>query len=365
MAETLIIIPTYNEKENIERLVSEIFRYAPYVNILVADDDSPDGTGAIADSIAKKDSRVSVMHGLLRRERSIDGLKEALKRQDVRYVMEMDADFTHDPKYIPDFLKDIEHSDIVIGSRFVKAGSDALRGFRRRCLSRAVNYFIRKYLGLKIKDCTSGYRCLRRHVIASLDLDSIVSKGPAILEEILYIANLRKLKIKEMPVVLKKRQDGKTKLDFKKLWKVLMDIVSFKKVHLPEKGKQHLGELRRFGFSFALAMNILGAIMFYRGRGHFIWFTGLGCFNVISAVIFPQLLAPLKRILDNVILLIGRMTNILTSLVVFYLIFTPVSILFKILRKDLLNQKIDKSAHSYWIKVKQKPFSREFYERMG
>lgn len=234
MAETIIIIPTYNEKENIEKLISDIFRNAPEVNVLVVDDNSPDNTGIIADRIARDDNRVSVMHMAIRRERSVDGFKAVLKKQDIRYIMEMDADFTHDPKYIQDFIKEAEYNDIVIGSRFVKGGSDTDRSFFRRFFSRAINYFIRKYLGIKIRDCTSGYRCFKRRILESIDLDSLVSNGPAIIEEILYIAYLKGYKIKEIPVILKKRERGNSKLGFKKLLKVLMDILTFKRAHLPE-----------------------------------------------------------------------------------------------------------------------------------
>ncbi|HDP16313.1 MAG TPA: polyprenol monophosphomannose synthase, partial [Candidatus Omnitrophica bacterium] len=281
MAETIVIIPTYNERENIESLVLEIFRHAPYVNVLIVDDNSPDGTGVIADKMAKEDSRVLVMHRAVRKERSADGLREALKDQGVRYVMEMDADFTHKPSYIPDFLREIKRNDIVIGSRFIKGGSDVNRKFSRRCLSRFVNYFIRAYLGLKIKDCTSGYRCFKRQVLDSIDLDSLVSKGPAVIEELLYIVSFKGFRIKEIPVTLQDRKKGDSKLNFKKLCRVLMDIITFKRIHMPEAKKKKNREIRGFGFSLGLGLNIAGCVMFYRERPHFIWFTGIGSLGLI------------------------------------------------------------------------------------
>lgn len=365
MADTLIIIPTYNERENIEGLISEIFRYAPYVNVLIVDDDSPDGTGVIADKIARDDSRIAVMHRISREERSVEGLREALKDQGIRYIMEMDADFTHDPAYIPDFLKEIKLNDIVIGSRFVKGGSDTDRKLARRCLSRSVNYFIRKYLGVDIRDCTSGYRCFKRHVLDSLDLDSLVSKGPAVIEEISYIAFLKDFRIKEIPVILQERKKGDSKLNFKKLRGTLMDILAFKSIHMPEAKKKKNRELRRFGFSLGLGLNIAGCVMFYRERPHFIWFTGIGSLGLISAIIRPALLGFLKKALDFVILMIGRLTNSVSLIIAFYLIFTPAGILLRLFRKDPLDKSLDKSCESYWIKRKKAGFYKESYSRMG
>lgn len=379
MAYTLLIIPTYNEKGNLEKIISKIFDYVSNIDILIVDDDSSDGTSEIADKVATRDKRVNVLHRKTNRGRGcagVDAFREALKREDIRYIMEMDADFSHDPKYIPRFLEEIKKNDIVIGSRFIERGRDTERNILRVFLSKTVNFFIKKYLGLNVNDCSSGYRCFKRQVIASLDLDSLVSKGPAIIEETLFISNLKKYKIKEIPIAFKARYKGKTKLGLMKLLRVFMDIVKFKNsrtnivraspstlLGINSASREH--ELGVFGFRFALAMNILGAIMFYRRREHFIWFTGIGCLNVVFAILCPRALVPVKKILDFVILSIGRLVNIVISLVTFYLIFTPIAILLRVFGKDLLKQGIDKKATSYWIKIKKRPFSKTFYERMG
>jgi len=240
MADILIVIPTYDEKDNIEKLIGEIFKYAPGAEALIVDDNSPDGTGDIADRIASADKRVSVIHRMRDKGRGAagaEGFKAAVKREGVSYIMEMDADFSHDPKHIPDFLKEITHNDIVIGSRFVKGGADTERDFLRRLLSKVVNFLIRSYLGLGVRDCSSGYRCFKKEVIAQLNLDSLISKGPAILEETLYIAHLKKYKIKEIPILFKNRYKNKTKLNFIKLLKVGADMVAFKKIYSPENIK--------------------------------------------------------------------------------------------------------------------------------
>jgi len=235
MADTLIVIPTYNEKDNVEKLVEEIFKYAPRVEALIVDDNSPDGTGNIADRIASIDKRVSVIHRMSDKGRGAsgaEGFKAALKRENISYIMEMDADFSHDPKYIPNFLKEITRNDIVIGSRFIKESEDTERNILRRLFSKVVNFLIRNYLGLDIRDCSSGYRCFKREAMACLELDLLMSKGPAIIEEILYIAHLKKYRIKEIPIAFKNRYKNKTKLNLIKLFRAGIDILSFKKKHL-------------------------------------------------------------------------------------------------------------------------------------
>jgi len=124
-------------------------------------------------------------------------------------------------------------------------------------------------------------------------------------------------------------------------------------------------ELRKFGFQLGLALNILGCIMFYREKPHFIWFTGIGFLTLILALMLPAALAPLKKILDFVILSIGRIVNFVSLTIVFYLIFAPIAILLKLFGRDLLHEKIDKTADSYWIERKQGVFSKNSYERMG
>jgi len=261
MYDTLIIIPTYNERDNIELLVDDIFNYSKNSKVLIVDDNSPDGTGRIADSMASKDSRVLVLHRTGKRGRGvagIDAFKEALKHKDILYIIEMDADFSHDPRYIPHFLKEMQKSDVVIGSRFTDGGKDIERNFLRNLLSKVANFFIKRYLSLAVNDCSAGYKCFKRRVIASLDFSSIISKGPAIIEEILFITSIRGFSIKEIPIIFRDRYKGKTKLSIIKLFKVFMDIVYFKDIHLSKDGLSHLKELRKFGFQLGLAMNILG-----------------------------------------------------------------------------------------------------------
>jgi len=233
MSNTLIIIPTYNEKENIEQIVSEIFAYARDMNVLIVDDNSSDGTAGIADNMAAKDDRVSVMHRMSGRGRGLAGVaafKEALRRNGIEYVMEMDGDFSHHPKYIPLFLNEIKGADVVIGSRYVNGGRDSDRSYIRIIMSKLVNLFIRKYLGFDILDCSSGYRCFRKEALSSIDWDKMISREPSIIEEVLYECKLKGYKIKEIPIVFQERRNGVTKLGIIKLTKVFMDIFRIKHI---------------------------------------------------------------------------------------------------------------------------------------
>lgn len=233
MSDVLIIIPTYNEKENIEEVVSEIFKHTGDVDILIVDDNSSDGTAGIIDEMAGRDKRVTVMHRMSRRGRGLAGVaafEEALKRTGIKYVMEMDGDFSHHPKYIPLFLKAIEDADVVIGSRYVKGGQDSERGYFRIVMSKLVNLFIRKYLGFNILDCSSGFRCFRRETLDSISWDRIISKEPSIIEEMLYECKLKNYRVKEIPIVFQERKRGKTKLGIVKLTKVLIDIIRIKNI---------------------------------------------------------------------------------------------------------------------------------------
>ena len=370
MSDSLIIIPTYNEIENIEHIVIEVFKYAPKAYVLIIDDNSNDGTATALNNMASKNERISVIHRKGKRGRGfsgIDAFKEALKRNSIDYIIEMDADFSHDPRYIPLFLKEIKDFDIIIGSRYVRGGKDIERGFMRIFLSKIVNFFIRNYLGLNIKDCSSGYRCFRKKVIESLDLNDMICAEPSILEEVLYNCKVKKWIIKEIPIVFRKRKSGKTKLATFKLIKVFFDIFKIK-AHIDSRSckiNPGMPELRRFGFTLALGLNIVGFIMFLRYKPHFIWLTFMGSSAILLAIVFPVILKPLKRVLDCLINSLGHLISFITLFIVFYGIFTPIGLLFRLLKKDILELRINKAAQSYWTIRERKDLSNGYYERMG
>ena len=211
---TLIIIPTYNELENLRPLLEGIFAHAPQTDVLIVDDNSPDGTGKLADEICAEDARVHVMHrtGKLGLGTAyIAGFKYAIaQRYDAAF--EMDADFSHDPKYLPDFLKAIEHADLVIGSRYVQDGSTPNWSLLRRIISGGGNIYTRLVLGVPIHDCTAGFRCYRREVLENIGLDNIQAQGYAFQVEMAYRVYKKGYRVVETPIVFMDRRIGTSKM---------------------------------------------------------------------------------------------------------------------------------------------------------
>jgi len=211
---TLIIIPTYNELENLPSLLKEIFSYAPTADILIVDDHSPDGTGELAERMRAEDARVHVLHrsGKLGLGTAyIAGFKYALANG-YDAAFEMDADFSHDPRYLPDFLKKIEEADLVIGSRYIPGGSTPNWSLLRRFISGGGNIFARTVLKLKVRDCTAGYRCYRRAVLESVEFETIRSQGYGFQVEMAYRVEKQGFKIVEIPIVFMDRRVGKSKM---------------------------------------------------------------------------------------------------------------------------------------------------------
>jgi dolichol-phosphate mannosyltransferase len=211
---TLIIIPTYNEAENLSPLLQAIFSYAPLTDVLIVDDHSPDGTGELADSLQKADVRVHVLHrtGKLGLGTAyLTGFKFALA-QGYDAAFEMDADFSHDPRYLPDFLRAIEDADVVIGSRYIVGGDTPNWSVLRRLISGTGNIFARLMLGIPVHDCTSGFRCYRRRVLEKIDLDAVQSGGYAFQVELTYHVMMQGFQMVETPIVFKDRRCGKSKM---------------------------------------------------------------------------------------------------------------------------------------------------------
>lgn len=227
MLKTTVMIPTYNERENIDRLIGEILSLkisGHELHVLVVDDNSPDGTSQAVATLAAREPRVRVMTRTKRRGRGtagIDGFKEALLNG-ADYVVEMDADFSHDPKYLPALIKAVDNgADIAIGSRFVKGGSDNDRGVYRQSVTKLAGVYTRKLLELKIKDVSSGYRCFRRRALEAIDLDNLISTGPSIVLEILFKCASKGLKFAEVPIIFIDRRVGTTKLN----WVILLETL--------------------------------------------------------------------------------------------------------------------------------------------
>lgn len=214
---TLVIIPTYNESENIEKIVPEILEKDPSIDVLIVDDNSPDGTGELADKMVEKNSKIFVMH----REKKA-GLGTAYKtgfryalENGYDYIFEMDADFSHDPKYIPSFLEAIKEADLVLGSRYISGVNVINWPMSRLLLSYYANVYTRWVTGLPVKDATGGFKCFRRKVLESVDLDKVKSEGYSFQIEVSLRAWKRGFKIKEIPIVFEDRREGKSKMSKK------------------------------------------------------------------------------------------------------------------------------------------------------
>jgi len=232
----VIMIPTYNERENIRELVEEILRLPVDhdLQVLVADDNSPDGTGLIVEEMAERDPRVHVLIRKKRRGRGaagIDGFKRALELA-ADLVVEMDGDFSHQPRFIPGLLAAAADHDLVLGSRFVAGGKDADRNFIRKFVTICVRAFIRSRFHIPVRDVSSGFRCFRREVLERIDLDDLISVGPSIVLEILYKTFLLGYKIIEIPIEFIDRRKGRTKLTLLTLVETLVMALKFKKMYI-------------------------------------------------------------------------------------------------------------------------------------
>jgi dolichol-phosphate mannosyltransferase len=215
MARTLIVTPTYNEKENLRTFVDAVRGALPDADILVVDDNSPDGTGELADALARQDKHVRVLHrpgklglGTAYLEAFARGLAEGYER-----FFEMDADLSHDVRYLPDFVRALDEGyDFVIGSRNIPGGSVEGWGAGRHFISKGGSLYSRAILGLSVRDLTSGYRGFTRRALETIDLNAVHSNGYSFQIEMAYRAARRGLRIKEVPIVFFDRTLGRSKM---------------------------------------------------------------------------------------------------------------------------------------------------------
>ena len=217
---TLVTVATYNEMENLPELVEQIFHFLPEADLLVIDDNSPDGTGDWCDLQGKEDARVRCLHreGKLGLGTAIiAGMKYGIKHG-YKCVLNMDADFSHQPKYLPDMLDGMQPADgpavdVMIGSRYIPGGGVEGWGLKRHFMSSGVNLYARWLLGLKPKDCSGGFRCYRTALLAKLDFDAIRSRGYSFQEEVLWLLKRLGGRFGETPIVFIDRQRGASKID--------------------------------------------------------------------------------------------------------------------------------------------------------
>lgn len=216
----LIVIPTYNERENLVPLLKQVFAQNLPIEILIIDDNSPDGTGAVADGIAAADPRVHVMHRAGKMglgSAYVAGFRYALER-DYDAVFEMDADFSHSPESLGDFLHELESADLVLGSRYLHGVTVVNWPLSRLILSYGANVYSRFITGMPVKDLTGGFKCFRRRVLEALDLNRVRSDGYGFQIEINFKAWRKGFRIREIPILFVDRRVGVSKMSRRIVW---------------------------------------------------------------------------------------------------------------------------------------------------
>jgi len=226
----MVTLPTYNEADNIIPLIQDLLELREDLSIVVIDDDSPDGTHRLVREKQKTTDRVFLIHRTLERGRGsagVAGFKFAVdKKADL--VVEMDADFSHHPRFLPSLLDAADRADVAIGSRLVKGGAEMGRSFLRTLITHAANFYIRTILGLSVCDCTSGYRVFRRHVLEAIDLDTLTSNGPAIVQEVLFRCKQKRFTMIEIPIIFEERRSGRSTFNAKILLAGLWSVLKFR-----------------------------------------------------------------------------------------------------------------------------------------
>ena len=214
MTKTLITLCTYNERENIAELIPELHAVAPEATILVIDDNSPDGTGQLADDLSSADSRVQVLHRAGKQglgTATLAGFRYAI-HNGFEFVVNLDADFSHSPKYIPQLVQRISQCDVAIGSRYVRGGGVAGWTRVRKLMSQSINAWARLCLGLPTRDNSGSFRCYRVSKLAEIDWSLTLAKGYAFQEEVLYRCQRVNCRMAEVPIIFEDRRFGMTKI---------------------------------------------------------------------------------------------------------------------------------------------------------
>jgi dolichol-phosphate mannosyltransferase len=211
-----LVLPTYNEAENVEPLVEAArAKLPPSAQVLIVDDSSPDGTGEIADRLAERHENVQVLHRARKEGLGpayIAGFRRALAGG-ASLILEMDSDFSHDPAYLPRLLEAAKRADVVLGSRYVPGGGVSDWGPLRRTVSRGGSSYARRVLGVDVRDLTGGFKCFRREVLEATDLDQISTRGYAFQVEMTYRAIRLGFKVVEVPIIFRERRVGTSKMD--------------------------------------------------------------------------------------------------------------------------------------------------------
>jgi dolichol-phosphate mannosyltransferase len=226
----MAMLPTYNEAENIQPLIRELLALRDDMEVVVVDDNSPDGTWQLVKEMAATNPRVHLVHRTNEKGRGSAGIAGFLYAVNAGadYIIEMDADFSHHPRFVPALLKAAETSDVVIGSRLVPGGKEVGRGLLRPLITIMANWYIRTALRLPVRDCTSGFRVFRRSVLEQIGLERMTSNGPAIVQEILVACRAKGFSFVEVPIVFEERRAGTSTFTLRIMLDGLWSVLKFR-----------------------------------------------------------------------------------------------------------------------------------------
>jgi dolichol-phosphate mannosyltransferase len=246
-----LVLPTYNEAENVEPLVAAVrAKLPPTAQVLIVDDSSPDGTGEVAERLAERHENVQVLHRPRKEGLGpayIAGFRHALTGG-AGLVLEMDSDFSHDPGYLPRLLEAAKRADLVLGSRYVPGGGVSDWGPLRRTVSRGGSSYARRVLGVDVRDLTGGFKCFRREVLEAIDLDQISTRGYAFQVEMTYRAIRLGFKVVEVPIVFRERRVGTSKMDLSIVAEAVWRLPLLRFGRSPVEGSSSASGQRRYTF---------------------------------------------------------------------------------------------------------------------
>jgi dolichol-phosphate mannosyltransferase len=233
---SIVVVPTYNERENLENVVNLVQAQPGNIDMLIVDDNSPDGTGQLADSLSQRfPGRVFVLH----RERKeglgpayLAAFRQILSRMDHELILQMDADLSHDPAYLPVFIQAAEAYDLVLGSRYLKGISVVNWDFKRLLLSKAASRYVRLMTGMPYTDATGGFKCWRRSALEKIDLHRVAAQGYVFQTEMTWRAHRKGLRIGEIPIIFHERNVGRSKISGPIIFEALLEVgwMRFKRI---------------------------------------------------------------------------------------------------------------------------------------
>jgi dolichol-phosphate mannosyltransferase len=224
----IVIVPTYNERANIAELVQKVRHFAPGLHLLIVDDNSPDGTGELADELARQyPDEIFVLHRQQKEglgKAYVDAFTQVLKK-DYEYILQMDADLSHDPVHLPNFFEQIQDHDLVVGSRYLHGISVVNWDLKRLIMSKLATNYVRFVTRMPFTDATSGFKCWRREALESIGFESTFSSGYVFLVEMKYKAYRKGFRLAEVPIIFVERKSGNSKLDWRVIWEAIWGVL--------------------------------------------------------------------------------------------------------------------------------------------